>query len=210
MTQMYRVAALFCFCFLTGFAVIHFTSMDSQASRDPASIGKVYDFSHLSGDELRTAVKKRLMAGFDIHRVDGEQEVALGHFMFVDASGEKKFACQEFNKISLVFEAEGVSVSGEASKMEVEGQCAYSGDISKIDPLYIPVAKILGEKSLDGEMQFNDHHAVTLRFTNLPEEWPRTWILKQVQLKKDGSPEAFTVESDEVARYVGHPTVLKF
>ena len=210
MTNFARAAGLFCFCFLTGFAVIHFTSPDSQINRDPASIGKIYDFTNLSGDELRTAVKKRLMAGFDIHRGDGEQEVALGHFMFVDAQGEKKFACQEFNKITLTFEAEGVSVSGEAPKMEVEGACSYSGDISKIDPLLIPVAKILGEKSLDGELQFNGEHAVALKFTNLPEDWPRTWILKQVRLKKDGSTDSFTVESDEVARYVGHPTVLKF
>lgn len=210
MTQFYKVAALFCFCFLTGLAMIHLTSPESQVNRDPASIGKIYDFSNLSGNELRVAAKKRLMAGFEIRRGEGNQQVALGHFIFVDSHGDKKFACQEFNKINLVFEAEGVSVSGSSPRMEVEGACSYSGDVSRIDPLSIPVAKILGEKALDGDFNFNDGHAVSLRFTNLPEDWPKTWVLKQVQLKRDDSPDALTVESDEVARYVGHPTVIKF
>jgi hypothetical protein len=206
-----HVCSLFVACFLAGYAVIHFTSTPgAQISRDPAAIGRIYDFSHLSGENLSTAVKQRLLAGFEVQKADGEQGIGFGHFVFIDSQGQKKFACQEFSKVLITFEADGVAVAGQAPQMEVEGACEYSTDMTKINPLWIPVAKILGEKAADGEFQFNEGKAITLRFNNLPEEWPKTWLLKSVQLKKENSPNTVTIDRQEVSRIVGHPMVLKF
>jgi hypothetical protein len=202
--------ALFFLCFGAGYAVIHFTTPDTGINRDPAAIGKVYDFSHLQGEDLNTAVKRRLLAGFEVLKENGDQGVTLGHFVFVDPQGEKKFACQEFNKVTLTFIADGVAVGGEAPEMQVEGACEFSSDITKINPLWIPVAKILNEKVGDGEFQYNQGKAITLRFSNMPEQWPHTWLLRSVELRKDNTAEAVTIQSEELTKYVGHPTVLKF
>ena len=146
------IFALFCFCFVAGYSIIHYTTTDAyQISRDPAAIGRIYDYSKLNGEELRTAVKQRLLAGFEVDKRADEQGVSLGHFVFIDSNGDKKFACQEYNKIALTFLADGMAAAGEQPTMQVEGACEFSGEVSKINPLWIPVAKILNEKPADGD-----------------------------------------------------------
>ncbi len=206
-----HIFALFCFCFVAGYSIIHYTTTDAYLiSRDPAAIGRIYDFSKLNGEELRTAVKQRLLAGFEIEKRADEQGVSLGHFVFIDSNGDKKFACQEYNKIALIFLADGMATAGEQPTMQVEGACEFSGEVSKINPLWIPVAKILNEKPADGEIQFNQGNPITLRFNGIPSEWPKTWILKSVELKKDNSSDTMSVEGGEISKYLGHPAVLKF
>lgn len=206
-----HIFALFCFCFVVGYSIIHYTSSDAYIiSRDPAAIGRIYDFSNLKGEELRTAVKQRLLAGFGVEKRDDERGISVGHFVFIDSNGVKKFACQEYNKISMTFVADGVATAGEQPTMQVEGACEFSGEVSKINPLWIPVNKILNEKPLDGEVQFNQTNPITMRFNGLPGEWPKTWILKSVDLKKDNSSETMSVEGGEISKYLGHPVILKF
>lgn len=210
MRKFYGVFCLFTVCFVTGYAVMHYTTDELQIQRDPAAIKNTFDFSHLRGDKLHEAVKQRLLTGLEFRKGNQGTGISLGHFVFVNESGEKKLACQEFGKVSLSFEAEGVSVAGDKPVMEVEGRCEFSADMSKINPLFVPIAKITGERPGDGEFQFNEGSKVTVRFTNLPEEWPRTWLLKSVKLVNEKDSEALVIESDEVARYLGHPMVLNF
>lgn len=203
--------AFFGFCFVTGYAIIHYTSTESfQINRDPAAIGKIYDFSNLKGEEFRTAVKQRLLAGFVVEKRGGLQGISAGHFVFVDPTGQKKFACQEFDKVSMTFIAEGMAVAGEQATMQVEGACEFSEEISKINPLWIPVAQIMNEKPVDGEIQFNQGKPITLRFNGLTNEWPQAWILKSVELKKSNSLDTLSVEDGEISKYLGHPVVLRF
>lgn len=210
MRKLVSVFGIFFLCFAVGYSYISSTTDIYQVNRDPAAIRTNFDFSNLSGTKLQDAVKERLIAGFELKKSAGGTSIGLGHFVFLDDKGEKKLACQEFSKVSLTFEAEGVSVAGDKPSMQMEGHCEFSTDMTKINPLYLPIAKILGEKPGDGEFQFNEGHALTVRFTNLPEEWPHTWILKSVKLMNDKGSEALVVESNEVARYLGHPLVLSF
>ncbi len=205
-----RVLVLFIGCFVAGYLVIQTHSTDTSINRDPAAIGKVYDFSNLRGESLNTAVKQRLLAGFEIQKNQDEQGLSLGHFVYIDASGEKKFACQEFSKVVLTFVADGVAVAGHSTQMEVEGNCEFTNDVTKINPLWIPVTKILNEKVADGEFQFNGQSNVTLRFTNMPDEWPRTWLLQSVELKSRNAKESMIVESSDINQLLGRPMVLKF
>ncbi|QDK39411.1 hypothetical protein [Bdellovibrio sp. NC01] len=204
------VFGLFVVCFAVGYSYLRYTTDSFSINRDPAAIRTNFDFSNLTGDSLHEAVKQRLVAGFEMKRSADGMGLGLGHFVFRDDAGEKKLACQEFGKVTMTFEAEGVSVGGDKPTMEIEGRCEYSNDMTKINPLYLPVAKILNEKPGDGEFNFNEGHAVTVRFANLPEDWPRTWLLKSVKLNNEQKNKSVTVESDEVARYMGHPLVLTF
>ncbi len=210
MRKFYGVFSLFVLCFVAGYSVIYCTSDQTPVNRDPAAVRNNFDFSHLNGEKLHEAVKQRLLTGLELRKTPAGAGIGLGHFVFVDDRGQKKLACQEFGKVSLSFEAEGVSVAGEKPVMEIEGRCEYSSDMTKISPLFVPIAKILGERPGDGEFQFNEGAPVTIRFSNLPEEWPRTWLLKSVKLLNEKASEALVVESDEVARHLGHPMVLSW
>lgn len=210
MRKFYGVLCLFAVCFICGYSVIRYTTDESLIQRDPAAVRNNFDFSHLRGEKLHEAVKQRLLAGLELKKNAAGTGIGLGHFVFVNDMGEKTLACQQFSKISLSFEAEGVSVAGDKPVMEVEGRCEFSTDMARINPLFVPIAKILGEHPGDGEFQFNEGSVVTVRFSNLPEEWPRTWLLKSVKLLNEKESEALVVESDEVARYLGHPLVLNW
>ncbi|MFV8247728.1 hypothetical protein [Bdellovibrio bacteriovorus] len=210
MRKFYGVVGLFTVCFVAGFAFLKSNTDEYQINRDPAAVRNNFDFSHLRGEQLQEAVRQRLLAGLEIRKNTQGAGIGLGHFVFIDESGSKKLACQEFQKVFLSFEAEGVSIGGDKPQMEVEGRCDVSSDMSRINALYVPIQKILGEHPGDGEFQFNEGPKVTVRFTNLPEEWPRTWLLKSVKLVNESASEALVVESDEVAKTLGHPVVFSW
>ena len=210
MQKYFGAAALVVAMFVAGLAHIHFTSVGSPIARDPAAIGKTFDFSHLHGNQLQEALKQRLVTGFSLKKSNEGAELGLGHFVYQDDRGQRRLACQEFSKVIMTFEGEGSSVSGERPVMDIEGVCEYSPDMARINPLLIPIAKIVGEKPADGEFQFQENSLVTVRFTNVADEWPRTWILKSIKLDGNKGAQAMVVEGPEVVRYLGHPLVLNF
>lgn len=210
MRKICEVLGLFTVCFVAGYAYLRSNTDVFPISRDPAAVRNNFDFSHLSGEKLQAAVKQRLLSGLEIRKNSQGAGIGLGHFVFVDEKGSKRLACQEFQKVFLNFEAEGVSVGGDKPQMEVEGRCDFSADMARINPLYVPVAKIMGERAGDGEFQFNEGPRVTVRFVNVPEEWPRMWLLKSVKLVNESASEALVVESDEVAQTLGHPVVFSW
>lgn len=204
-----NVVRLFLFAafFAGGYSIIVKSSPRFTIARDPAAIRQVYDFSHLRGSALEVAMKERMVAGLEVYKGDGRVGLALGHFAFVNGNGEKTLGCREYGKVTLVFEAEGIVVNGERPSMEVEGACEFSDDLAKVNPLYIPVARILGEKPADGEFQFRDGKEITVRFGNLSDEWPRKWVLTGMKLGGAKSP-GFTVGRNELAKILGHPFLI--
>lgn len=204
-TMLIRSGVFLCF-FAFGFALVFRSADRYMIARDPAAIRQVYDFSHLRGSALDVAMKERLVAGLEIDRQTDRIGLGIGHFAFVNGSGEKTLGCREFNRVVLVFEAEGMVVNGERPKMEVEGGCEFSDDLTRINPLYIPVARILGEKPADGEFQFRDGKEVVIRFANLSDEWPRKWVL--VGVKMNGSKSDFSVDRNDLNKILGHPYMM--
>ncbi|MGZ3818200.1 MAG: hypothetical protein ACXWRZ_16180, partial [Bdellovibrio sp.] len=171
-----RAFLLLLVCFVSGYFLVYYNSGEALLKRDPAAIKNSFDFSNLRGEQLFSAAKQRLLAGLELARSlpgkPAEARIGLGHFIFTNNKGEKRLACQEFQKVAFSFEAEGVSIAGEKAIMEIEGQCEFSIDMTKINPLALPIARILGETPGDGEFEFNEGSKVTVRFTNLPDQWP--------------------------------------
>ena len=201
---------LFVFSFGIGYGIMLHTSDWGPVSRDPAAVRQVYDFSSLTGNDLTSAMKKRILAGANVVREQQSLGVELGHFAMAKITGEKTLACQEFQKVTLRFEAEGIATSGERPMMEVEGACEFSADMTKINPILIPVAKIMAEKPSDGEIQYREGKAVTLRFKGMTEEWPTRWLLTAVRLSHSGDQKEFLIEGDEVSQILGHPMMVNF
>lgn len=204
-TAIFRVS-IFAFCFAAGFSIISATTTRFSPSRDPAAVRQVYDFSHLRGSALEVAAKERMVTGLEVFRNGGSVGFGIGHFAFINDKGERTLACREYGRVSLVFEAEGIVVNGERPTMEVEGGCEFSSDLTKINPLYVPVAQILGEKPADGEFQFREGRAVSVRFTNLSDEWPRKWVL--TNLKLNNGKDEFGADRNELRKILGHPMMI--
>lgn len=210
MRKFYGVLGLFAVCFVGGYFAMYTTTDVYTINRDPAAVRNSFDFSHLQGNSLEDAVKQRLIAGFEVQRAEEGTGIGLGHFAFSNDSG-KKLACQEYDTVTLRFEADGIVVSGDSTVMEIEGRCEFSSDLAKINPLVVPFQKILGEHPGDGEFKFNTERPVVVRFTNLSDAWPTKWILKSVKLSNPStSQKGLTVDSSEISKYLGHPVVLTF
>lgn len=201
---------LFAISFSVGYGIMYQTSAWGPIARDPAAIRQVYDFSNLSGSDLTVAMKKRLLAGSAVIRQKESLGVELGHFALAKLTGEKTLACQEFQKVTLHFEAEGIATSGERPSMEVEGACEFSADMTKINPILIPLDKIMAEKPSDGEIQYREGHAVTLRFRGMTEEWPTRWLLTGVRLSNAGEQKELLIDAEEVSQILGRPMMVNF
>lgn len=204
----------FGFGFFVSKNATHFPQLayqSTKSSRDPAAIKRVYDFSDLQGTALDQASKQRLMTGAKILKHADEIGVELGHFVVKGMGGQKAFACQKYSQIVLEFEGDGSAVNGEKPKMEVEGSCEVSqNDINSTSPIWIPVAKILGEPVADGEFDFRENHPIKVRFANVNQEWPTAWKLKTVKMYDQGnSSQEFKIDERELQQ-MSKPLIVNF
>lgn len=186
-------------------------SLGPSSLRDPAAIRRMYDYSNLQGSALQTALQHRLVDGARIVAENGNVGLELGHFVVQDASGDKVFACQKYSKMVLSFEAEGIAVAGEKPTMELEGVCQMADNINSIAPLWIPVARVLGEPVMDGELDYRDAQPVKLRFAHVVDAWPKRWALKSVRLISEGG-EVIDVSQGTLRDRLGSdkPLILSF
>jgi hypothetical protein len=182
-----------------------------RTARDPAAINRVFDFSNLGGSALALAAKQRILDGFKVVREPDVLGLELGHFVFRGSDGEKRFACQNYSKVIMSFEGEGIATGGERPEMEVEGRCEISSDINSIAAIWIPVAKILGEPVADGEFDFRDERSSKLKFTNVSDQWPRQWQLKSVKLMDpSGAQGEVSIPTSELRQMVQKPVLIVF
>jgi len=201
---------LFVCMFFVGYGIMIHTSEWEPVNRDPAAVRQLYDFSNLSGSDLTHAMKKRLLSAATVIHQQQSLGVELGHFAMAKLTGEKTLACQEFEKVTLRFEAEGVATNGERPVMEVEGACEFSSDMTKINPVFIPVDRVLAEKPGDGEIQYRESKPVTLRFHGVNEEWPTRWLLTSVRLSNAADQKELLIDAEEVSQIIGHPMMINF
>ncbi|MEI7972959.1 MAG: hypothetical protein WCH11_01175, partial [Bdellovibrio sp.] len=158
------------------------SSLSPVSARDPAAIRRMYDFSNLQGSALQTALQTRLIDAAQVVARDDQKGIELGHFVVLNEKGEKVFACQKYSQVVMNFEAVGIAVAGAKPEMEVEGPCEMSENINKISPIWIPLARVLGEPVSDGEFDFMEGQKIRLRFKSVSDSWPKNWDLKNVRL----------------------------
>jgi hypothetical protein len=184
-------------------------SMSSGVARDPAAIRRTYDFSGLDGSALAKAQKMRLLSGAKVVREKSDVGVELGHFVLKGEGGEKTFACQKYEKVSMTFAGDGSAINGELPRMEVEGLCEMSADINSISPLWIPVAKILGEPVADGEFSFMEGRPISVRFANVSDQWPKMWQLQSVRLF-NGTKDEVVIQGHELRDILAKPLLVEW
>ena len=156
--------------------------------RQPAAVRKVIDFSHLEGSALQLASKKRLLADAKIISTDDGVGIELGHFITRGSDGGKQFACYVYNRVQLVFYAEGLAVAGDKPTMTVESNCLIGNDINRISAIIIPVNKVLKEKPGDLELKYLDGNPISIQFEHVVDQWPQEWSLGSVKLFNQMTP----------------------
>lgn len=199
--------AVFFFAFVTAFS-LYLTHLSLRGryyqaeleklakGRTPAAIRKDMDLSELDGAALVSASQKRLLSAARVILQDSEIGIELGHFVTRDLAGNKELACDFYSKVILRFEADGIAefdssdnFDGERfhkPRMEIEGPCRTADDITRIEPIWIPVDKILDERPGDIELSYGGD--VHFKFDSMTSEWPRRWILTSIRLFNESEP----------------------
>lgn len=154
-------------------------------SRQPAAIRRVFDFSHLNGNDLTIASRNRLLADAKLFKTESSIGIELGHFVVKGTSGKKEFACQSFDYIELVFMAQGIAESGQSPRMFIKGECRMGKDISRMAPIWIPMAEVMSQAPSSDVIQYHDRR-LTLWFENIGSIWPQNWTLESARLFGEG------------------------
>jgi hypothetical protein len=211
-------AALFCIAVAVGGffgrkswnGAIYLTSTSFTSNvRNPAAVHRDLDFTRLDGSELITGTHNRLVTAARILLEKNEMGIELGHFVTRDEQGNKQLACEYYDRMRLTFEAEGIASSGERPLMIVEGPCRTGADITRIEPIWIPVMKIISEKPSDMDLTFPDDDGVSFKFKDMTSEWPRRWHLTSVRVFNDAETNrSIEISNDDLLRLGGKPVVL--
>lgn len=166
-------------------------------SRMPAAVPKVFDFSNLRGGDLRMASTRRLLE--DVKLIKGEEAVGveLGHFVTMGPSGRREFACQAYNKIEMVFFADGIAESGEIPEMTVNSGCIMGADMNRISTIWVPNMIAGKQKTSTNVISLNNENPVAVQFTHVGSEWPTDWVLKTIRLYSDQNP-AYEMKFDQM------------
>lgn len=167
--------------------------------RQPAAIQKAFDFSHLEGSALQLASQRRVLSEAKVTKLgDGKFGIELGHFITRGADGAKQFACQVYDRIELVFFAEGMAIAGDKPIMVVEGNCQIDKDINRISAIPIPAGKILAEEPGDLELKYLEESPVSIRFDHISGQWPMEWSLFSVKLYDKSANNKFFIDHQQI------------
>ncbi|MEZ4871783.1 MAG: hypothetical protein R2827_05945 [Bdellovibrionales bacterium] len=185
--------------------------LQSDGNRIPAAVNSKYDFSNLRGSALANASQERLLSHAKIVSEPGQIGIELGHFVRRGQKGLKEFACTSFDSVELEFRSTSLFVHGHPPTMKIEGNCKFTQTLDKIDPIWIPIAKIKGEKPGNVVLEYWDKGKVTITFDNMGGQWPDDWELYSARLYKQGRPQQIQISSKDINRILkGDPIKINF
>lgn len=209
MKSQFQALVFFGLFFVAGFYFFYQAEDQARLDRDPASVKNSFDLSMLQGEELSATLTQRLASDLQVSSVSSDKYLRFNQFKLM-VDGKKKWLCEEYSKVVFQFEALGVDVSGHKSEMQVDGPCVSSAEEGKVDPLIIPVSKLIVEKVADGEFNYREGKYALVTFANLENEWPKKWSLKSFRLINPTTGAQVTVTAEKVSKSLGSPFVLEF
>lgn len=169
------------------------------------------DLSQLEGSEFLKAFKYALISvGYGLD--DGQQfGFRFGNFLLHNDRGAKVFACEEYNTVDLVFQAEGIAVSGEIPTLTVRGACQTANEPRFIEALMVPYREILASSVSQKDFIGGDSaHPVAVQFQNVVEQWPTSWNLVGVRLSNPEKQTALSLDGYEIISILGQPLTMEW
>lgn len=169
------------------------------------------DLSGLSTSDFNKAFKYKLIGPAQLVHADDHMGVQLGNFYIKGTDEQKIFVCSKYNQIELIFEAEGLAVSGDIPRMVVRGPCLVSEDFNSLAALMIPYKNIIFSPLSDHEFHediADSQEKIAVYFYHTVEQWPLQWNLVGVKLYSDYSRELLSVNGYEIISILGQPLTL--
>jgi|GEM_PF-4035805 hypothetical protein len=216
---------------ILGFSFFSFHFETQMQKRGLASVQNNYDLSCLQGKDFEKAYKKKIVSGIKSFRKEGLLGLEIGHFIFstevkknsldcisrkdrsissaaLNDSSSLKLACRDYPVITFSFSAEDQATNGEKRQFEVQAECQVKIDLSKTETIWIPWQKISQETPFDGEAQFTQPSKLSVKTTNVSQQWPKKWALDSIELK--GKKGSLKVDREEIRSIAGRPLVFDF
>jgi hypothetical protein len=188
-------------------------SDNSVGGENSADSSREKDLSKLDAEEFARAFKYSLINPVSVVTESGQMGVQLGNFYIKGTDQQKIFVCSKYNFIELIFQAEGIAVSGEIPRMVVRGPCANAQDLNFIQALPIPYKKILATPVSQNQFRLpiaDSNDSVQITFHYVVEQWPTDWNLVGVRLYSDYSSEILSLNGYEIIAILGQPFVLNW
>ena len=189
------------------------TTTTVSKGRNPATIGKAYDFRALQGDTLNQAAKQRILGGLDIQKDLQSNSIQLGNFVLLNDQNQKDFVCGLYNHVTLSFEAEGVAVSGEKPTLIIDAPCTVGGDINNLAPIKIPYQQIKAQnpQSHDMSMEQDGGGLIHIQSDNNSDSWPNQWSLTEINLTQDSVPSRIlNINQQDIKGFTNKPVLMNW
>ena len=172
----------FVFVAVLGFKVLIPKDLKLSNFRTLASLPNTpaYDLSGLSEGSLRLAATKRVLSESIMSESLEEIHLELAHFQLNIDGRSGRSACDYFGEVQVTFEAQGIAVSGEKPKMQLELPCLVGANDGYLRVVTLPKNEIVElelEEPTDSKL-FDDE--LVMRFQDVIDFWPKYWQLKQI------------------------------
>ncbi|HRK08582.1 MAG TPA: hypothetical protein PLZ57_12495 [Pseudobdellovibrionaceae bacterium] len=184
-----------------------------EATRGPAAVRRDMDLSRLDGEALMAASQRRLLTAARVVTEPGAEAVGveLGQFIIRSMDGHRQLACDYYDRVALLLEADGVAEAGVKPTLEVIASCQSGKDLSLTKPIWIPFQRLSQERPVDMDLNFNDFPESEFRVSGLPDFWPRNWIVTGVRLfKRDEPGREIIVDISDMRDLQMQPLVVRF
>ncbi len=181
------------------------------SGRVPAAIRKDLDFSRLNGAELMMASRKRLLTAARVVTDKDMVGIEFGQFIIRSNEGQRQLACDYYDRVRVVFEADGLASDGEKPYMEVNAPCATSSDLARTEPIKIPAQEIISGRAVDGEATFASVERTSFKFSHMMDQWPRRWALTAVTLYRESEPgREVHVDQEDMREFQRKPIIIRW
>ncbi len=201
------VSAVALFFVFTGFGIwVQFQSKNFQevpyvvsvnVARDPAGIDPSINLQASTSDSGAEA-QRIILAHAETIKQSNQVGFKLGHFQISYANQFTESMCERYKKVNLEFQGDGYSEGEDLPTLVVEAPCVQSAEnINSLEPIWIPVQLLLSEKAAEGEFTFAKYPK--LIFSHVPNDWPKLWVLKSVELTNpEDSSQVLKIQSQKV------------
>lgn len=193
----FNALILFFVFFVSGIAVVHQFKDEIFIDREIASINnsKLNNIKFLD----QASLQKEINTKIKIYTVIAEKEKVIA------LEGFSSQLCKTFPKVELVFDAYGVSVSGEPTQFKISADCIPAQDPAEIASIKIPYGKLLNEKPRNAEFKFSGYQA-SFQFINSDHEVIKTWILNKLVFKSNTESKIVQIDRSQNEQ----PIVMEF
>lgn len=162
-----------------------YITVDSK-ERLPAAIRDSEIFHNLTQKPIRVPIEEEFLKTMKVVNTPSVAALELNQFATANSEGEMTLACLVFNKVELLFEAEGQATAGQKPSLKVTSPCQISGqNVNQVRTVIIPTQEIKNRKAQNGTFQFDSLPGVNFEARSINTEWPKIWVLQSVTFSSE-------------------------